>query len=44
MMKIGESIFLFSPNSVAVISSDERGSLGKDITGEDEKRGSFFSR
>lgn len=41
MMKIGESIFLFTPSSIAITSAEERTSLGEEIEG---KRESFFSR
>ncbi len=44
MMKIGESIFLFAPNSIAITSADERSSLGEEISFEQEKRETFFSR
>ncbi|MFA4843546.1 MAG: cell division protein SepF [Candidatus Margulisiibacteriota bacterium] len=43
MMKIGESIFLFTPSSIAITSSEERVSLGEEVEGR-AKRDSFFSR
>lgn len=43
MMKIGESIFLFAPSSIAITSSEERVSLGDEVEGQ-MKRDSFFSR
>ena len=43
MMKIGESIFLFTPSSIAITSSEERASLGDEVEGQ-AKRDSFFSR
>lgn len=43
MMKIGESIFLFAPSSIAITSSEERASLGEEVEGQ-AKRDSFFSR
>jgi cell division inhibitor SepF len=44
MMKIGDSIFLFTPHSIAVTSAEERASLGEELAFEQEKRESFFSR
>ncbi|MBU0671971.1 MAG: cell division protein SepF [Candidatus Margulisbacteria bacterium] len=44
MMKIGETIFLFTPNSIAITSAEERSSLEEEITFEQEKRETFFSR
>jgi cell division inhibitor SepF len=44
MMKIGESIFLFTPNNIAITSADERPSLSEEIVFEDNKRETFFSR
>lgn len=44
MMKIGESIFLFTPSSIAITSAEERSSLGEEIETERGKRESFFSR
>jgi FtsZ-interacting cell division protein YlmF len=44
MMKIGESIFLFTPNHIAITSAEERTSLGEEIAFEQEKRETFFSR
>ena len=44
MMKIGDSIFLFTPHSIAVNSADERASLGEELAFEQEKRETFFSR
>ena len=41
MMKIGESIFLFTPSSIAITSAEERASLGEEI---ESKRETFFSR
>jgi cell division inhibitor SepF len=44
MMKIGETIFLFTPNSINITSADERSSLGEELAFEEEKRETFFSR
>ena len=40
MMKIGESIFLFTPSSISIVAAEERAPLGEEI----EKRETFFSR
>lgn len=44
MMKIGESIFLFTPSSIAITSADDRSSLGEELETERGKREVFFSR
>jgi cell division inhibitor SepF len=44
MMKIGESIFLFTPQMIAITAADERASLSEEIVFEEGKRESFFSR
>ncbi len=44
MMKIGETIFLFTPNNINITSADERASLGEELAFEEEKRETFFSR
>jgi cell division inhibitor SepF len=44
MMKIGESIFLFTPNNIAITSAEDRTSLGEELEFEQEKRETFFSR
>ncbi len=44
MMKIGESIFLFTPNSIGITAAEERASLGDELSFEREKRETFFSR
>lgn len=44
MMKIGESIFLFTPNSINITPAEERSSLSDEISFEREKRETFFSR
>lgn len=43
MMKIGESIFLFTPSGIAITGAEERTSLGEELE-QKEKRESFFSR
>ena len=44
MMKIGESIFLFTPGSIAIISAEERASLGEELEIDRSRRDTFFSR
>jgi cell division inhibitor SepF len=44
MMKIGESIFLFTPNQVNIINAEERSTLSEEISQFESKRESFFSR
>lgn len=44
MMKIGESIFLFAPGSISIVSADERASLGDELEADRSKRETFFSR
>lgn len=44
MMKIGDSIFLFSPKSININSAEERTSLGDELAFESNKREGFFSR
>lgn len=44
MMKIGESIFLFTPAAIAITSSEDRASLGEEMDLERGKRETFFSR
>ena len=44
MMKIGETIFLFTPANIAIISAEERTSLGEDVGPGRESKDSFFSR
>lgn len=44
MMKIGESIFLFTPGSIAISSAEERSSLSEEVVTDRNKRDSFFSR
>jgi cell division inhibitor SepF len=44
MMKIGESIFLFTPGSIAITSAEERASLGEELEYERSKKETFFSR
>jgi len=41
MMKIGDTIFLFTPSSIAINSAEERASISEDVA---EKKDSFFSR
>ena len=44
MMKIGDSIFLFSPASIAITSADDRASLGEELENNRGRRETFFSR
>ena len=44
MMKIGESIFLFTPGSIAIVSAEERTSLGEEMEIDRSRRETFFSR
>ena len=44
MMKIGDSIFLFTPNNINIVDAEDKMSLGEEITAVEEKRESFFSR
>jgi len=44
MMKLGESIFLFTPSQITINSSEERTSLGEELNYSEEKRDTFFSR
>lgn len=44
MMKIGDSIFLFTPNTIAITPADERTSIEDDLSLDREKRETFFSR
>lgn len=44
MMKIGESIFLYTPNNISITSADDRSSLEEEISFGQEKRETFFSR
>jgi cell division inhibitor SepF len=41
MMKIGDTIFLFTPSAIAINSSEERATISEDVA---EKREGFFSR
>jgi len=44
MMKIGDSIFLFTPNQINIINAEEKSSLTEEISQFESKRESFFSR
>lgn len=44
MMKIGETIFLFTPSNIAITAADERMSLSEEFESERGKRETFFSR
>src|SRR3989339_1874341 len=44
MMKIGESIFLFTPSTVKITDAEERASIGEEITSFDSQKETFFSR
>jgi cell division inhibitor SepF len=43
MVKIGESIFLFTSTHVNIINADDKASLGEEISQFDTKKESFFS-
>lgn len=43
MMKIGESIFLFSPGTVRITDAEERVSIGEEISSFGTEREGFFS-
>ncbi len=44
MMKIGDSIFLYTPPSIAITSAEEKSSLDENMAFDTEKREGFFSR
>jgi cell division inhibitor SepF len=44
MMKIGESIFLFTPNNIAINSAEEKTTVAEGVGYGEEKRETFFSR
>ena len=44
MMKIGDSLFLFAPNSIAINSAEDRASLGEELAFGQDKKEPFFSR
>lgn len=44
MMKIGDSIFLFTPNQIAINQADERAVLEEESGSDEGKREKFFSR
>lgn len=44
MIKVGESIFLFTPANIGINSSEEKSSLGEELAYSSEKRDAFFSR
>ncbi|OGC25060.1 hypothetical protein A3J90_08345 [candidate division WOR-1 bacterium RIFOXYC2_FULL_37_10] len=44
MMKIGDSIFLFTPGTVKITDAEEKMSLGEEITTFDSQKEPFFSR
>lgn len=41
MMKIGDTIFLFTPSAIAIVAAEERSSISEDVAG---KKDPFFSR
>ncbi len=43
MMKIGESIFLFTPSTVRITDAEERASLEEEITNFEPQKETFFS-
>lgn len=44
MIKIGDTIFLFTPGSIKVVDAEEKVSLSDDLSALGEKRDSFFSQ
>ena len=44
MMKIGDSIFLFTPQSIAITAADEKPPLEEEVSFDQGKRETFFSR
>lgn len=44
MMKIGESIFLFTPCSIRITDAEERASLNEEINSIGSQKETFFSR
>lgn len=44
MMKIGEVIFLFTPGSISITSSEERATLSEELEIDRGRRETFFSR
>ena len=44
MMKIGDSIFLFTPSSIAITSADDKSAAGESMGFEHGNRDTFFSR
>jgi len=44
MMKVGETIFLFTPKEINIVDAEEKTSLGEELTSIETKRETFFSR
>jgi len=44
MTKIGDSIFLFTPGSIAITSAEESTSISEDLTYDESQKEVFFSR
>jgi len=43
MMKIGESIFLFTPNHINIVDAEEKSVLGEEINSFESKKETFFT-
>ncbi|HTY12720.1 MAG TPA: cell division protein SepF [Candidatus Omnitrophota bacterium] len=44
MVKIGDTIFLFTPNSISIVDAEDKAQLGEEITSVEERKETFFSR
>ena len=44
MMKIGDSIFLFTPGSIAITSAEESNSISEEIIYDEGQKEVFFTR
>lgn len=44
MMKVGETIFLFTPKEIDIVDAEEKTSLGEELASIETKRETFFSR
>ena len=44
MIKIGETIFLFTPNQINIVNAEERSSIGEEISPLESRKEGFFSR
>lgn len=44
MIKIGETIFLFTPNAINIVNAEERSSIGEEISPLESRKEGFFSQ